>query len=186
MSDKSTKNVLTKPEQAATATDDASVTANVATNPTSDTKSTIDFNGLNHVTSKDLLVSGSRGGGKGVLSFSVVHSAKGNGTRIKLSDSLHQALNSPTSLQAVPNKNGTELIIGERLPGASQSFKFSKGKDGKGTTIIYNAGLVKLLIATFNLDYSDGRVSRAFSDVRTESQRVNGEEITYAIVNMVE
>jgi hypothetical protein len=185
MSEKSTKSVATasRPVGAATQNEVTKPVAAVS-------KPSIDFSNIAHITAKDLLGTGSRGG-RGVNSLSIVHSSKGQGTRVKLSDTLYQSLNSPSALQFVPN--GTDLVVGEKLPGATETFKFPEPKpkskrteneeETKINAIIYNAGLVKWLIATFKLDYSDC-VSRAFNDVRFETQTVNGEEFTYAIVNM--
>ena len=138
----------------------------------------IDFTRLQSLTEKDF-VSAGRKGGSGGSSLNVVNSPN-NGKRVKLSNTLHETLGSPTALQVA--HDGSNLIIGAKIPGAKKSFKFSPGK---GTTIIYNSSLVLWLTRVFNLDFvTDDRVSRSFSDVTFETQKYDGEELTYAIINM--
>ena len=137
----------------------------------------IDFTRLHSLTKKDF-VSAGRKGGNGSSSLNIVNS-ESNGKRVKLSNTLHEALGAPTAIQVA--RDDSNLIIGTKIPFATESFKFSPGK---GTTIIYSANLVQWLTSVFRLDFTDGRVSRSFNDVTFETQEYDGEELTYAIINM--
>ena len=148
--------------------------------PPAVTPTSFDFDSVQHVSSNDVARSGGRGGGGSVLGINVVYSEK-NGRRVKFTDSLHDALDSPTQVQIATK--GSQLVVAEKLPNATQTFKFSKGS---GNTIIYSASLAKLLIEKFNLDFTNGRVSRSYHDVRIETQKVNGTDLTFAIINMVD
>lgn len=136
----------------------------------------VDFNNVKHIDATDLVSTGRRGG-IGGMSLNLVWSEE-NGKRVKFSHSLHKRLESPETIQVV--KNGDNLIMGREIPGATETFKFSKGK---GTTIIYSGSFVKWIIDNFNLDFSKC-VSKSFQKIRIESQNFEGSEITYAIVDM--
>jgi len=152
-----------------------STVAKSATPTVKDLKS-VNLSQLQHVSARALASNGRRGG-NGSLSLNVVFS-ENNGKRIKLSNALHAGLGSPTQVQVA--QDGKYLIIGATLPGAEEVFEFPTGK---GTTILYNAALVKWVIDAFNLDYSNC-VSRSYNKVRFDSQEVNGSKITFAIIEM--
>ena len=141
----------------------------------------VEFTAVKQVSAMELLNASKGGGGKGGgYSVNVVFSSQ-NGVRVRLSQALHEALNAPTKIQVA--QDGTSLILGEKLPGATETFNFSKGK---GKNILYNSALVRWLIDAFSLDFSGGRVSRSYSNVQIETQEYKGAEIIYAIVHMVD
>jgi hypothetical protein len=139
--------------------------------------SLLDFKTIQHLSAEDLARSGGRVG-SGAMSVNIVCS-ENNGKRVKFSKALHEALGSPTQIQVA--QVGNQLLVGKELPNATQKFSFSKGK---GTTIIYSALLVQLLIKKFNLDFTNKRVSRSYGQVTIESQEINGKKLVYAIILM--
>jgi hypothetical protein len=142
----------------------------------SNNSTSVDFSKLTQINS-NAIVSNGRRGGSDVLSLNLVWS-EANGKRAKLSQALYEKLGRPESIQAV--QDGSNLIIGKQLPGATVNFDFSKGK---GINIIYSVPFVKWVIDTFELDYTGG-VSKSFSNIRIKTQEANGSKFTFAIIDM--
>ena len=161
----------------------ATVTAPVA--PATSTGSSVDFDSLQHVTQADINNKVQRGGSS-ALSINVVCSEK-HGKRVKLSQSLFEALGSPTKIQVA--QSGNRLVIGETIPNATQTFDFSKGE---GKTILYRHALVHWLIDTFGLKYRQaktnpqGPVSKSFGNIELGSKEVKGVAIKFAVIDMAD
>ena len=133
----------------------------------------VNFDNAEHIKESEILAIIKRA--SNICSLSVVN-AKGNGKRIRFSGALHDALGNPISVQVV--KDGNRLVVGERLPGAEKTYRFSPDEV---TNIIYSAVLVFWLTEKFGLDYSD-RTSRTFTDIKIVSP-ADGTS-SYAIVDM--
>ena len=114
--------------------------------------------------------------GSGKYTISVVNS-NGNGKRITLSKALVEKLDLDGSVSMLPLQGEGVLMVAKELPFASASTIELTSSDGR---IAYHAGAVKLLVDTFNLDYSGGKTSMSFNDV--EFTEHNGE--TVAIVTI--
>jgi len=161
------------------------VTAPVANAPVTSIGPSVDFDSLQHITAASIANTIQRGG-SGALSMNVVYSET-NGKRVKLSKALFEALGSPKQVQVA--QSGNRLIIGEKLPNATQTFAFSKGT---GFNILYRPALVHWLIDTFGLKYKqakvnpEGCVSKSFGDIELGSKDVNGVAIKFAVIDMTD
>ena len=161
------------------------VTAPVAKAPATSTGPLVDFDSLQHVTHADI-ENKVRRGGSSALSINIVCSEK-HGKRVKLSHALFEGLGSPTQIQVA--QSGNRLIIGEKLPNATQTFAFSKGT---GFNILYRPALVHWLIDTFGLKYKQaktnpqGPVSKSFSNIEIGSKDVKGVAIKFAVIDMTD
>lgn len=78
-----------------------------------------------------------------------------NGKRIEICNSVMTALGNPPTLN-VGFIEGT-MVMGESLPNCNNDYTLRQ--QGK-KAVIYNAGLVQEVTEHFNLDFSNGRVSR--------------------------
>lgn len=116
------------------------------------------------------------GSGSGKYSVSVVNST-GNGKRITLSKALAEKLDLDGSVSMLPLQSEGVLMVAKELPFASASNIELTSSDKRTA---YHAGAVKLLVDSFNLDYSGGKTSMSFNDV--EFTEHNGE--TVAIVTI--
>ena len=114
--------------------------------------------------------------GSGKYSISVVNS-NGNGKRITLSKALVEKLDLDGSVSMLPLPGEGVLMVAKELPFASASTIELTSSDKRTA---YHAGAVKLLVDSFNLDYSGGKTSMSFNDV--EFTEHNGE--TVAIVTI--
>jgi hypothetical protein len=185
MSEKSARNVLASPEKVAIATKEP-VVASPA--PASASENFFKFNTatVERVTTKELLKFGgtSKGGGKkSTLSLNIC-CAEGNRKSLKLSKSLYECLfgeinknSDPRALQLV--RDGKNLIIGEDLPGVSDSFDFSNP-----TSLTIYGSLVLWIVDKFNLDFSNGRTSRSFQHIEVVTPADGGTQKPYAVINM--
>ena len=120
-------------------------------------------------------------GGNSIPSLNLVYS-ENNGKRLKFSNSLYENLNNPQSVQFIPDIDDNCIIVGENLDDEGRSFTFSTSD----SHIIYNSGLVKDIIETFNIEFGEGKVkgkqsvSKSFSDIEFDTYN----DISIAIIKM--
>lgn len=100
------------------------------------------------------------GGGSNAVSLSIVNSDS-NGKRLTTSKELTKKLNLTDTLYVVPNVEVNELYLSSvPMMDISSSGKLS-GSDKK---VCYSAGLVALIVESFNLDYT-GKTSMSFNNI---------------------
>ena len=188
MSEQSTKTVSVRPDKPVGAVNVEARPA-IATVTTGDSKSFYKFNtsAVEHATQEELSklgrVSTGNGNGRSVLSLNVC-CAEGNRKSIKLSKSLYESLLGEIDEDADPKelqvlKDGTNLIIGEELPGATNSFAFSNP-----TSMMIYGALCLWIVKVFNLDFSNGRTSRSYQRIEVVTPENGGKEKPYAIIDM--
>ena len=186
MSEQSTKTVSVRPDKTVGA---ANVEASPAIATDSGNKSFYKFNTstAEHATQEELSklgrVSTGNGSGRSVLSFNVC-CAEGNRKSIKLSKSLYESLFGAIDEDADPKelqvlKDGTNLIIGEDLPGVSESFAFSNP-----TSMMVYGTLTLWIVKAFKLDFTNGRTSRSYQRIEVVTPENGGKEKPYAIIDM--
>ena len=100
-----------------------------------------------------------------IYSLGVVNS-EGNGKRIVFSKALARKLQLEDSVDIVPLKDKGVVLVAKELSSKKAIQCKLSGKDRK---ICYSAGLVQLLIETFEVDYGE-HVSRSFRDVEFDER----------------
>ena len=127
---------------------------------------------------------GGKGGGRSVLSLNVCCAA-GNRKSLKLSKSLYEELfgevdedSEPRQLQVL--RDGMNLYISEEFPEDTDSFPFSNST----SMMVYNAALVLWMVEAFGLNFSGGRTSNSYQQVKIITPDKDGKEKPYAIIDM--
>jgi hypothetical protein len=134
----------------------------------------VDFSKLVHVTADDMKYVAAK---HGPLGIAVVNTTR-NGARVSFTKALHEALDSPTTIQFVTD--GDYLYLGQMIPHSTESVAFSTGK---GTNIIYARGFVNYLTSHFNLDFT-ACTSISFTDIEIRRQEHEGKQIIFAKIKM--
>jgi len=140
----------------------------------------IDLDRAKRILSADLVVSTKRKGSKGgknILSLGVQY-PDGNTCALRFSKTLKEQLGNPKTIQAMAD--GMNLIIGNNIDKDEDAISFSF-PEGEGKVNLYNVPLLNWIVSEFSLDYSRGRTSRSFNNIKIVEEE-NG--ATYAVIDM--
>lgn len=108
--------------------------------------------------------------------LTIVNSAQNGNKRVMLSSKVHKELGAPDSIKVGFLSN--TFVMGEHLDnGLNLTYKFrGKGKENS-KRIIYNSDLVNRLTEKYSLDYSNGKVSTTFKEVRYKE--IDGSKVAF-------
>ena len=137
-----------------------------------------DINTLLAKANEDDVPSISASAGSSGYSFSVVYS-KSNSKRLSFSKALVEKLQLEDVVYLVPVPSEKVLLIAKEL----HHKRVSNGKlsgEESGKKICYHANLAKLMVDSFELDYTGGKTSYSFGRI----DFMDNDGVTVAVVDM--